>query len=54
MESGSQMCSGICADLPMAPTNRSMQPRSIAGQLTPGHTVIRSADIDSAPAKTTA
>ncbi len=22
MESGSQMCSGTCADLPMAPTNR--------------------------------
>ena len=25
MESGSQTCSGICADLPMAPTNRQMQ-----------------------------
>src|SRR5438105_5469106 len=25
MESGSHTCNGICADLPMAPTNRQMQ-----------------------------
>src|SRR5580692_5972550 len=25
IESGSHTCSGICADLPMAPTNRQMQ-----------------------------
>src|ERR1700739_1806528 len=25
MESGSQTCSGTCADLPMAPTNRQLQ-----------------------------
>ena len=25
MESGSQTCSGNCADLPIAPTNRQMQ-----------------------------
>src|SRR5271154_2927255 len=34
MESGSQMCSGTCADLPMAPTNRQMQVKVIADQLT--------------------
>src|SRR5271155_5337091 len=32
MESGNQMCKGICADLPMAPTNRQMQVKVIAGQ----------------------
>src|SRR6202021_982663 len=32
MESGSHMCSGICADLPMAPTNRQMQVKVMAGQ----------------------
>src|SRR5579863_6926317 len=31
MESGSQMCSGTCADLPMAPTNKQMQVKVIAG-----------------------
>src|SRR6187399_253171 len=30
MESGSQTCSGICADLPMAPMNRQMQMKVIA------------------------
>ena len=40
IESGSQICSGICADLPMAPTNNSTHPRSSAGRLTPGQTVI--------------
>src|SRR5277367_958905 len=34
MESGSHMCSGICADLPMAPTNRHMQVKVIAGHVT--------------------
>src|ERR1700733_4184466 len=33
MESGSHMCSGICADLPMAPTNRQMQVKVMAGQM---------------------
>src|ERR1700678_480903 len=32
MESGSHTCSGICADLPMAPTNRQMQVKVMAGQ----------------------
>src|SRR6202161_1594948 len=31
MESGSQICSGTCADLPMAPMNRQMQVKVIAG-----------------------
>src|ERR1700722_5396040 len=31
IESGSQMCKGICADLPMAPMNRQMQAKVIAG-----------------------
>src|SRR5277367_4476324 len=34
MESGSQTCSGICADLPMAPTNRQMQVNVMAGHTT--------------------
>src|SRR5277367_5694509 len=34
MESGSHMCRGICADLPMAPTNRHMQVKVIAGHVT--------------------
>src|ERR1700729_812717 len=34
MESGSHTCSGTCADLPMAPTNRQMQVKVIAGQAT--------------------
>src|SRR5687767_406934 len=33
IESGSQTCSGTCADLPMAPMNRQMQMKVIA--LTP-------------------
>src|SRR3974377_826674 len=36
MESGNQMCSGTCADLPMAPTNRQMQVKVIADQLKVG------------------
>src|SRR6185437_15598035 len=32
MESGSQMCSGTWADLPMAPTNSRMQVTVMAGQ----------------------
>src|ERR1700704_2175988 len=31
MESGSQICSGTCADLPMAPINRQMQVTVMAG-----------------------
>src|SRR6202790_4805657 len=34
IESGSQTCSGTCADLPMAPTNKQMQVNVIAGQTT--------------------
>src|SRR5579872_626286 len=34
MESGSQMCSGTWADLPMAPMKRQMQVKVIAGQVT--------------------
>src|ERR1700759_4903093 len=34
MESGSQMCSGTCADLPMAPMNKQMQVKVMAGQAT--------------------
>src|SRR5471030_3357783 len=32
IESGSHTCRGTCADLPMAPTNRQMQVKVIAGQ----------------------
>src|ERR1700734_2112059 len=32
MESGSHTCKGICADLPMAPTNKQMHANVIAGQ----------------------
>src|SRR5580704_18444516 len=31
MESGNHTCSGTCADLPMAPMNRQMQAKVIAG-----------------------
>src|SRR5271155_4623786 len=34
IESGSHTCRGTCADLPMAPTNRQMQVKVIAGQTT--------------------
>src|ERR1700685_2077396 len=34
IESGSQICSGTCADLLIAPTNRQMQVKVIADQLT--------------------
>src|SRR5271156_1491483 len=33
IESGSQMCSGTCADLAIAPINRQMQVKVIADQL---------------------
>src|SRR5476651_995203 len=36
IESGSQTCSGTCADLPMAPMNRQMQITDISSQGTPG------------------
>src|SRR5580700_2896009 len=32
MESGSHTCKGICADLPIAPTNRQMHVKVMAGQ----------------------
>src|ERR1700691_3951150 len=34
MESGNHTCSGTCADLPIAPTNRQMQVKVIAGHAT--------------------
>src|SRR5512133_1582855 len=37
MESGSQTCSGNCADLPMAPMNRQMQITEISSQGAPGN-----------------
>ena len=36
IESGSQTCSGTCADLPIAPTNRQMQITVIADHAVPG------------------
>src|SRR5450759_4442549 len=36
IESGSQTCSGNCADLPMAPMNRQMQITDISSQGEPG------------------
>ena len=36
MESGSQTCSGTCADLPIAPMNRAMQITVAACQAWPG------------------
>src|SRR6202142_2041739 len=36
IESGSQTCSGNCADLPMAPMNRQMQITEISSQGAPG------------------
>src|SRR3954462_7404416 len=38
MESGSQTCSGTCADLPMAPTNSKMQMSDSRLQSEPGMT----------------
>ena len=35
IESGSQTCSGTCADLPIAPMNSPMQARSIAAHCHP-------------------
>src|SRR6476469_2317733 len=37
IESGSQTCSGNCADLPIAPMNRQMQAAVSSGQLVPGN-----------------
>src|SRR5271156_2748189 len=34
MESGNHTCKGTCADLPMAPMNRQIQVKVIAGQTT--------------------
>src|SRR5690349_16875112 len=36
IESGSQTCSGNCADLPIAPMNRQMQAAVSSGQVVPG------------------
>jgi hypothetical protein len=40
IESGSQTCSGNCADLPMAPTNKPMQIADSSSQGDPGITLI--------------
>ncbi|MND09273.1 hypothetical protein D3C83_324610 [compost metagenome] len=46
MESGSQTCSGTCADLPMAPMNRQMQMNVISDQLpNPAMEIVSSASI---------
>src|ERR1019366_7961876 len=34
IESGNQTCKGTCADLPIAPTNKQMQAKVIADQIT--------------------
>ena len=39
IESGSQTCSGTCADLPIAPMNRQMQMTLAACQAWPGNSV---------------
>ena len=39
IESGSQTCSGTCADLPIAPMNRQMQTTVIAFQGWPSNSV---------------
>ena len=41
IESGSQTCSGTCADLPIAPTNRQMQITVIADHAVPGQDLER-------------
>ena len=51
IESGSQTCSGTCADLPIAPTNRQMQITVIADQATPGRISKVCAAISGARAK---
>src|SRR3982751_6235521 len=38
IESGSQTCSGTCADLPMAPTKRQMQIMDMSDHCVPPHT----------------
>src|ERR1700712_1716770 len=40
MESGSQTCSGNCADLPIAPINRQMQVTVISSQSVPGNSIV--------------
>src|SRR5438128_12557750 len=42
IESGSQTCSGNCADLPIAPMNRQMQAAVSSGQVVPGTTMVDS------------
>jgi hypothetical protein len=54
IESGSQTCSGACADLPMAPINNRMQTTVIAFQGMPGITSILWTAIVSARPKTSA
>src|SRR3954453_10435318 len=43
IESGSQTCSGNCADLPIAPMNRQMQAAVSSGQVVPGTVIADSA-----------
>ncbi len=52
IESGSQTCSGNCALLPIAPTNRQMQITLSSSQPSPGSTAIVSPASDGAWANT--
>ena len=54
MESGSHTCNGTCADLPMAPTNNSMQMPVITDQAAPGKTSILRPAMAGAALKTSA
>ena len=52
IESGSQTCSGTCADLPMAPMNSKMQASVITDQSRPGITCMVADHHASARSKT--
>ncbi len=51
IESGSQTCSGICADLPIAPMNRQMQMTVIARPRVPANDLDRLAGELRSPAR---
>ena len=52
IESGSQTCSGTCADFPMAPTKSRMPTRVISDHSTPGRTCTVTSFSPGAAAKT--
>ena len=54
IESGSQTCSGNCADLPIAPTKRQMQATASTGHSPPQGAVIVASRSPGAAAKTSA